>query len=216
MEPVILTPDQTTVLELFAKETSLSKQFYLSGGTALSAFYLHHRYSDDLDFFTDTPFDLSVISPFMTNVKNTLKTTSPAYEHLYDRHIFVFGRNPILKIEFTVYPFPHLDEPVAKNGIAIDSKLDIAVNKLFALFDRNEPKDLVDLYFLLQTYSTDTLIDGVKKKFDFAISPLTLGSELLKVRHIDMFPRMITPLSKEALVAFFETKAHDVGQRILE
>jgi Nucleotidyl transferase AbiEii toxin, Type IV TA system len=26
--------------------------FYLSGGTALSGFYLQHRYSDDLDFFT--------------------------------------------------------------------------------------------------------------------------------------------------------------------
>ena len=25
--------------------------FYLTGGTALGRFYLHHRYSDDLDFF---------------------------------------------------------------------------------------------------------------------------------------------------------------------
>lgn len=216
MEPVILTPDQTTVLQLFSENELLSKQFCLSGGTALSAFYLHHRYSDDLDFFTDKPFELSIVSPFITAVKNTLKTNAPTYEHLYDRHIFVFGRNPILKVEFTAYPFLHLDQPLTKNGITIDSKRDIAVNKLFALFDRNEPKDFIDLYFLLQTYSIDTLIDGVKKKFDFTISPLTLGSELLKVRHIDMFPRMITPLSKETLVSFFGTKAHDVGQRILE
>ncbi|MDD4310358.1 MAG: nucleotidyl transferase AbiEii/AbiGii toxin family protein, partial [Candidatus Cloacimonetes bacterium] len=25
--------------------------FYLTGGTALDRFYLHHRYSEDLDFF---------------------------------------------------------------------------------------------------------------------------------------------------------------------
>lgn len=29
-----------------------SRGFYLTGGTALSEFYLQHRYSDDLDFFT--------------------------------------------------------------------------------------------------------------------------------------------------------------------
>ena len=27
---------------------------YLTGGTALSRFYLHHRYSDDLDFFVNS------------------------------------------------------------------------------------------------------------------------------------------------------------------
>jgi len=27
--------------------------FYLTGGTALSRFYLHHRFSEDLDFFAD-------------------------------------------------------------------------------------------------------------------------------------------------------------------
>lgn len=31
---------------------SLRLGFYLTGGTALSRFYLDHRYSDDLDFFT--------------------------------------------------------------------------------------------------------------------------------------------------------------------
>ncbi|MBF0224890.1 MAG: nucleotidyl transferase AbiEii/AbiGii toxin family protein [Desulfobacterales bacterium] len=28
-----------------------SDQFYLGGGTCLSRFYLHHRYSDDIDLF---------------------------------------------------------------------------------------------------------------------------------------------------------------------
>ncbi|MBI5613721.1 nucleotidyl transferase AbiEii/AbiGii toxin family protein [Candidatus Gottesmanbacteria bacterium] len=215
MEPVILTTDQTSVLQLFSKNELLSKLFYLSGGTALSAFYLHHRYSDDLDFFSDTPFELSVISPFIADVKNTLRTTSPTYEHLYDRHIFIFAAKTILKIEFTLYPFAHLAPFEQKNGVSVDSKLDIAVNKLFALFGRNEPKDFVDLYVLLQQLSLDTLIEGAKKKFDFAISPMTLGSELLKIRHLEMFPRMITPLSKETLIDFFEKKAHDLGNQVV-
>jgi predicted nucleotidyltransferase component of viral defense system len=32
---------------------TLDLPFYLTGGTALGRFYLNHRYSEDLDFFTD-------------------------------------------------------------------------------------------------------------------------------------------------------------------
>ena len=37
-------------------ESDLAEIFYLTGGTALSAFYLHHRESEDLDFFSREPF----------------------------------------------------------------------------------------------------------------------------------------------------------------
>ncbi len=33
----------------------MQADFYLTGGTALSAFYLKHRYPEDLDFFTESP-----------------------------------------------------------------------------------------------------------------------------------------------------------------
>ncbi len=47
----LLTPTQMTFLQ-YLKKTPLVKDFYLTGGTALAAFYLFHRYSFDLDFFT--------------------------------------------------------------------------------------------------------------------------------------------------------------------
>ena len=50
MEQEILTKTQKKVIEAVAKDPNL-KGFYLSGGTALAAFYLEHRFSDDLDFF---------------------------------------------------------------------------------------------------------------------------------------------------------------------
>lgn len=46
----VLTPLQNKFLGEFFELTS---DFWLTGGTALSAFYLHHRYSEDLDLFTD-------------------------------------------------------------------------------------------------------------------------------------------------------------------
>ena len=47
----ILTPKQFDFWELAKKDLWLTKNFFLGGGTALSEFYLHHRLSEDLDFF---------------------------------------------------------------------------------------------------------------------------------------------------------------------
>ena len=63
-QPSILTPAQQQFLTLFAQSSPLAKQFYLTGGTALAAFYLQHRYSEDLDFFSDQEFDLLPINAF--------------------------------------------------------------------------------------------------------------------------------------------------------
>src|SRR3989338_2392782 len=46
-----LTRLQSKFLQAFF-QTYLKKDFFLSGGTALSAFYLQHRVSDDIDLFT--------------------------------------------------------------------------------------------------------------------------------------------------------------------
>lgn len=47
---------QKLIFDEFSKNKSLRKQFYFTGGTALSAFYLHHRESEDLDFFSERDF----------------------------------------------------------------------------------------------------------------------------------------------------------------
>ncbi|MBI2352172.1 MAG: nucleotidyl transferase AbiEii/AbiGii toxin family protein [Deltaproteobacteria bacterium] len=47
----ILSPLQWEFLSLFFQG---APPFFLTGGTALSAFYLQHRYSEDLDLFTLT------------------------------------------------------------------------------------------------------------------------------------------------------------------
>ncbi len=50
MEQETLTKKQKEILKIVASDEKL-KDFYFSGGTALSAFYLHHRLSDNLYFF---------------------------------------------------------------------------------------------------------------------------------------------------------------------
>ena len=51
------TPLQKFIFDEFSQNPKLNKQFYFTGGTALSAIYLHHRESEDLDFFSESDFD---------------------------------------------------------------------------------------------------------------------------------------------------------------
>ncbi len=52
----ILSENQARILNLLASEKVITDNFYLSGGTALAEFYLLHRLSEDLDFFSPNEF----------------------------------------------------------------------------------------------------------------------------------------------------------------
>ena len=49
----ILTHNQITFLTAVGESALFMNRFYLTGGTPLAAFYLKHRYSEDLDFFSE-------------------------------------------------------------------------------------------------------------------------------------------------------------------
>lgn len=55
------TREQKIILDEVKQSDFLKSHFYFTGGTALSAAYLHHRYSDDLDFFSEKQFDNQTI-----------------------------------------------------------------------------------------------------------------------------------------------------------
>lgn len=73
MAKTVLNSFQRKVLQLF-KTSILSKKFYLSGGTALAEFYLKHRLSKDLDFFTQEELSLEELKKF--NIKELEKAYS--------------------------------------------------------------------------------------------------------------------------------------------
>ena len=63
----------------------------------------------------------------------------------------------------------------------VDSLDDLAANKTMAAIDRNEPKDVVDIYFLLiqKKLSLEKLLALVYKKFDVSFSVSNLLSRLI-------------------------------------
>ena len=216
MESEILTLHQKTVLALVVEEIALG-DFYLSGGTALAAYHLYHRKSEDLDFFTQNAVDTLFLHAFGERIKQSLEAEKVFFQRIYDRNLFQFSTSSgELKVEFTRYPFPQFEKPAIVADVRVDSLRDIAANKLMAMLDRFDPKDFADLFFILQQFSLETLRRDAEAKFGIIIDPIFLGSELVKVRRIEVLPRMLKPLILEQVKNFFLTEAKKLSSKVLE
>lgn len=178
-----LNPEQQKLLEIFAN-TTLVKKFYWSGGTALSAVYLHHRLSFDLDFFSDSPFCFDELQEFLNVIKKNFKLKEIPVTKIFDRWQFHIEKKKPVKIEFVYFNHEKKRLKPRKNyqGIMVDSLEDIAANKTLAYFDRNEPKDLLDLYFLINKahFSPKKLLQMAKNKFGVSFSEFSFWSESAK------------------------------------
>jgi predicted nucleotidyltransferase component of viral defense system len=158
-----LYPLQDNVLALLQTD-----RFYLSGGTALSRWHYHHRYSDDLDFFFRgdafpkeefTVVYREIIARLAAHFK-----VEAAIDGDYFKRIFVVHNDTSLKIEFIFENYPHCGDYLKSCGCLIDSSENIAVNKITAVQDRKTAKDFVDLYFLLNDFELDLLLLDAAKK----------------------------------------------------
>lgn len=213
----ILDKRQIAFLNEYRNYPALAERFYLTGGTALAEFYLHHRLSEDIDLFTKDEFDPKEIDVFINHVKDVLKPKELYRQKIYDRYAYNFiFTDDILKIEFVRYEFKNLKNPRNIENILVNDIYDIAVNKFFTLFDRNEIKDFVDLYFLLKKYPFERLMKGVEMKFGFKIDPIMIGGELLKMNKTAPMPKMLIPLTKEELICFFKDQAYLLRKKIFD
>lgn len=198
----VLTELQFKILSQLQSEPMISKHFYLTGGTALSAFYLSHRFSDDLDFFThDQSLENipKIFASFCESLELSCKTVdvSPTFQR--------FLVEKLLKIDFVRdVPFRVGTPLLTDEGIFIDTLANIATNKITAILGRLDPKDYVDLYFILNEagFKLDSLFEGAKKK-DAGFELFTWASLLGDVETFQVLPRMIKPLRLDQLKRFF-------------
>lgn len=216
---VILTVHQQELLGLLSRERDLCDVFILSGGTALSAFHLFHRLSDDLDFFSMEPVDELRVHRFVDDISRSMHLKSKDARRVFDRHIFqlTLADDSLLKLEFTHYPYSSLEDPVVIDGVRIDSLRDIAANKLAALLDRFEPKDYYDLYFILRQQRTLPAVRAdTERKFGFVIDPVVLGAACTRVERLSILPHLTEPLPPQEVVSFFLSLARSLKDEVVE
>jgi hypothetical protein len=127
----------------------LGTGFYLTGGTAASRGYLNHRFSDDLDFFVsdDERFGLWVDRSIQALVGHTGWQCQVLLKEARFARLNLIEGEVALKIEWINDVPAHVgeirDHPVLGR---LDSPENILANKVTALLDRDEPKDLADIW----------------------------------------------------------------------
>ena len=158
---------QKIVLNIFSKE---AKDFALAGGTALELYYLHHRFSWDLDFFSPK-YDLSEIDWLVSTLKKRIDKKVKL-----ESELLAGGR---AKVRFYTLPVKGADRPLKidfvedvlfkkptiqkKEGVRVYSVENIYLQKIAAISGirmevdavgrpvqrgRNEARDVFDVYFL--------------------------------------------------------------------
>lgn len=124
MVKTILDSFQKQTLQIFGK-SFLQGKFYLSGGTALAEFYLQHRLSEDLDFFTQEELDLDELKKFINLVTKKNDISAVEFQHGFGLYtFFLLDKNKNLKhkIDFGQYPFEPIEKLNKFEGILIERK----------------------------------------------------------------------------------------------
>ena len=216
----ILTENQKNILSLISKEKNIVDHFYLSGGTALAEVYLHHRLSEDLDFFSETEFHSQAISVFFKKIQKEAGIVSVEYQQSFNRNLFFLTlKDGVIKTEFTYYPFTRVEKGQKIGNLDVDSLLDIAINKIFTIYQQPRSRDFIDLYLILQKEKNWTLDDLVKKthiKFDNYIDPLQLSAQFVKVDILKDYPKMIIQIPEKEWQEFFINEAKKLSASKLE
>lgn len=206
----ILTNAQISLLEEFVK-SDLNDAFRLTGGTALSAFYLEHRFSEDLDFFSHEKIPFYLPEKFL---KSLSFVDVINHTRLFDRNIFNLRLKDgtALKTEFTYYPLKNIEAAVTIDGLHVDGFLDLTANKLCAMADRSDAKDYIDIYCALTSSSLNIneMFALAEQKCEVKGIRHILKSRLLQIPDgIEKLPLRIS-VTKEDIEKFFKACIKDI------
>lgn len=213
----ILLPHQVTILQFFFA-SPFAKPFFLTGGTCLSAFYLAHRESQDLDFFSLSPFDDLTLRTTMqeiadkTNATLNIQARSQKYSEIYLENTKDGWRQ---KIDIVQEQPVHFGEITRIDTIPVDSLINITTNKILAVYGRLEPKDYVDLYVIFTNtkLSFDEMFEKAKEK-DTGLSELYFANVIADVKQFKTFPKMHISFDKKAFIKFYQTLSYNLLLKI--
>jgi predicted nucleotidyltransferase component of viral defense system len=215
----ILTPFQKTIFEELCRQDFITKSFRFAGGTALSEFYLKHRYSEDLDFFTDEESSIEEVKIRLFPVFKSLGVNPVEYRETNSSKIFFLksGQRETVKVDFNFWPFKREKKGKYYKKLEIESLLDIAISKLDTILTRNKARDFVDFYFIQKEspFDLEMLLEKLTEKTECKFDPLFLGRCFLKIEKLSDYPRMIKEFSRQEMIDYFLSLAKAQKDKIV-
>ncbi len=128
----------------------------LVGGTAL-ALQIGHRLSVDIDLFGQTKIEHD-------EYLDLLKQAGKVQNIKRSKNILILSVNGI-KLDFVDYKYPFIYPFINQQNIRLASLQDIAAMKLNTIAGRGVKKDFIDLYYLLQHFTFDEMLDFYLTKY---------------------------------------------------
>jgi predicted nucleotidyltransferase component of viral defense system len=210
--PSGLTSGQERLIRAFFARTD---RFFLTGGSALAGFYLHHRTSGDLDLFTLHEDAFQQGKRLVEDAVRSLGgTVEPVREYPGFAELRATLDGEAIKVDLVRETVAQVraDKP-RMGGAVVDAIEDIAANKICAVVGRCEVRDFVDLYFLAKAgQNMDEAIARAREK-DAGVEPATLAWILGQVRVNHVPPTLLLPLSAAELQAFIDRLAADLARK---
>jgi hypothetical protein len=197
-DPRVVTPFHIRLMQLIAEAGPRygASNLRLQGGTALAAYHLHHRESEDLDFFADSPIDARHWGSFVqAHVADAGIELTPHGTPNMGMARYT-ATNPedseqTVKIDLVQEsPFRLAPPEMTEEGVWIGSYRDMCASKLGAILNRFEVRDHLDLHVILNPAEDGTLAseDEIREAFsrlltdamecDPGISPQYAGQEI--------------------------------------
>lgn len=155
-----------SLLQRLMKDPNL-QQMRLVGGTAL-ALQIGHRKSIDLDLFGRLPIDQRELSLIMSAFGNVTPIQNSEHIHVY----LIDG----VKVDIVNYSYPWLQPFINEDDWRLANLQDIAAMKLSAITGRGSKKDFIDIYFLLQHFRLQDMLDFYQQKYRDGATFLVLKS----------------------------------------
>ncbi len=216
-----LTTRQKKFLAVVLQTPYVLERFYLTGGTALSCWYLHHRESLDLDFFTEkNEVNATWINRWLQKNQGALdyKTISHSEQFGFHFYSLAFDKGESLKIDFSYFPSNRIERGIIWKGLYIDSLYDIAVNKFQTITSFPRAKDYVDLYFILKEnrWKVDKLRLEAAVKHGIRSNITLIAKNFLRVVEFEDYPKMLVPFDQTEMVEFFLQLAKSLEKEIFK
>jgi predicted nucleotidyltransferase component of viral defense system len=214
----IITDLQREILLIFSTIPD-SDMFYLTGGTALTEFYLAHRKSFDLDIFTT---EKALVIPFSHVFEDEIKKV---FQIKVIRRLETFvefevsGKDEKTRVQIALDSPFRFENPVDSDiGIKVNDYTDLIVDKLLAFFGRAEPRDAVDLFFILKDedfWKLTELAKGKDPGFDLYWMAIALKKVENFPDEINLWPvDMIKDVNPKEIKTLFSKLAIEIMERI--
>lgn len=165
----VAIPEKTFSLLKKISRLIRDREFYLAGGSGL-ALQIGHRISEDLDFFTSRPYEVSSLLQSLRPKVDRLQ------EILNEVQTLIAGLDGI-KCSFFYYDAPLLFDLVSFHDLKIADWRDILAEKFKTVAQRGSKKDFFDIFCAVKMMkiSLNETVSIFKKRF---------GSSGLNLYHV--------------------------------